>query len=156
ESARASVLHACLLDRVEGAKAGIASGSKNYVRAFPNLGERDLLAFPRIVPGGIGDAHVVLHHLDLRVDGARALLKSPGESMNEADIHAAEKPERAGPRRSRGNHADEIRPFVLLEDEGRDVRQLTHAVDDAEMDVGIVACDDLHDRRLREPDADNE
>ncbi len=65
-------------------------------------------------------------------------------------------PMRAGPARHRGEDADEVRPFVLLEHQRRDVGQLADAVDDGELNVGIVLRDRVENRRLREADADDE
>src|ERR1051326_3365951 len=76
--------------------------------------------------------------------------------MNQTDVHAAEKTDRASLRSFGSEDADEIRPFVFLKDERCDVWQFTDAVDDRELDVRIVFGDLLHDRSLCETDADDQ
>src|SRR5882724_1684274 len=85
-----------LLDRVESAQARIPGGSENHVSAFVNLGQGDLFSLTGIVPGRVGDADVVLNHLDVWVSCFRPLLVSAFESMNQADVHAADEAELAG------------------------------------------------------------
>ena len=65
----------------------------------------------------------------------RAFLETLGEPVNQPDVHAAEETERARLGRHRREDADQIRAFVLLEHERRDVRQLAHAVDDREVNI---------------------
>ena len=64
EMRRASVLGAGLLDRVEGAKPGIARGSEDHVGALVHLRQRQLLAFAGVIPRRVGDADVILDDLD--------------------------------------------------------------------------------------------
>src|ERR1051325_6351345 len=116
ERRRATVLFALLLDRVESAEAGVAGGGEDHISAFTDLREREFLAFAGIVPRAVSDAHVVFDHADLRVNGFRAFLVPFRETMNQTDIHAAEKTDGAGLRGFRGEYANEIGAFVLFED----------------------------------------
>src|SRR5436190_22396233 len=85
-----------LFDGIESAETGIPSGSENHVRAFANLGQRNLFSFTGIVPRRVGDADVILNDLDVWIGGFRSLLIAAFKSMNQADIHAADKAELAG------------------------------------------------------------
>src|SRR5436853_2060898 len=85
-----------LLDSVESAQPRIPGGSENYVSALVDLGQRDLFSFTGIVPGRVGDATVLLNHLDVGISCFRALLISAFESMNQADVHAADEAKLAG------------------------------------------------------------
>src|SRR5689334_10317793 len=85
-----------LFDRIESAESGITRCGKNHVRALADLRQRDLFSFARIVPRRIGDADVILNHLNIWIGCFRPLLVPAFESMNQADIHAANEPELAG------------------------------------------------------------
>src|SRR5437868_9542151 len=76
--------------------------------------------------------------------------------MNQTDVHATEKSDRACARRLRRDYADEIRALMFFEDQRRNVRQVDLAVDDGELNMRIIFCDLLHDRRLREANADDQ
>src|SRR6185369_4684968 len=118
---RATVWLALLLDRIKSAESGVAGRGEDHVRPFADLRECKLLAFAGIVPGAVSDAHVVVDHLDVRVNRLRAFLVTFRETMDEADVHAAEKTDRAGLRSLGREYADEIRAFLLFEDERGDV-----------------------------------
>src|SRR5437588_2102502 len=126
-----------LLDRIECAESGVSRGSEDDISAFADLCQRDLFAFAGIVPGSIGDADVVLNHLDVWVCGLRALLESTLEAMNQPDVHAADKTNRVCLGSHSGDQSDEIRAFMFFENERSNVRFWSlavvfenHAVDD--------------------------
>src|SRR5436309_2135845 len=147
---------ALLLDGVERAEAGVARGGEDNVRALAYLREREFLALARIVPGSVRHADVVDDDACVGVDRLRALLVADGEAVYESDVHAADEAERAGLRLARSDDADEVRAFVLLEDERGDVRQIARAVNYREVDVRIVLRYNVHDGCLREADSDDE
>src|SRR6185369_13830915 len=113
EMRRAAVLFTLLLDSVESAETGVAGSGEDHVSAFPDLREREFFALAGIVPRAVGDAHVVFDDADLRVNGLRAFLVPFRETMNQTDVHAAEKTDGAGLRGLRGEYADEIGTFVF-------------------------------------------
>src|ERR1051326_9226863 len=76
--------------------------------------------------------------------------------MNQTDVHAAEKTDRARVRSLGSEDADKIRTFLFLEDKRSDVRQLADAIDDRELDMRIIFRHLLHDRSLRKADSDDE
>src|SRR5688500_16026295 len=156
EVGRASILFSLLLDGIERTEAGVARSREDDVRAFSDLCERKFFAFARIVPCRIGDADVILDHADVWINGARPFFVTLGEPVNESDVHAAEKTDRAGARSFGREYPDEIRAFMFLEYERRHVRELAHAVDDRKLNVRIVFRDLLHDRRLCEAHANDE
>src|SRR3984893_1972618 len=153
---RPSVRGSSLLDRIERPQPGIAGRREDDIRALADLGERELLALPRIVPGGVGDAHVVLDDANVWTDRAGTLLVTLLEAMDQTDVHAAQKPDRSGLGGPGRQESDEIGPLVLLENQRRDVGQLADAVDDGEVNVRIVLRDNLDDRRLGKADADDQ
>src|SRR5215213_7071570 len=130
-----------LLDRVEGAEARVAGGGEDDVGALAYLRQRQLLALARVVPRAVGDADVVDDDARVGAGGLRALLVALGEAVDEPDVHPADEAEHARLRLFRGDHPDEVRAFVLLEDERGHVRQLARAVHDGEVDVGVVLRD---------------
>src|SRR2546423_584936 len=147
---------ALLLDGVERAEAGVARRGEDNVRAFAYLREREFLALARIVPGRVRHADVVDDDTGVRINRLRPLLVADGEAVYESDVHAADEAERARLRLARCDHADEVRAFVLLEDERGDVRQVARAVNDGEVDVRVVLRHNVHYGCLGEADADDE
>ena len=145
-----------LLGGVENPQTRVAGGGEDHVRPLADLGHRQLLALARVVPRRLGDADVVLDDPDLRVDGARSLLIAGGEPVDEGDVHAADEAEDAGLGLAAGDHAHQVAPLVLLEDQRGHVGQATHAVDDGEVDLRVVLRHRLDDGRLGEADADDE
>src|SRR5438067_10372421 len=85
-----------LFDGIKSAEPRISRGGENHVRAFANLGQRSLFAFAGIVPRRVGDADVILNDLDVWIGCFRPLLIAAFKSMNQADVHAADKAELAG------------------------------------------------------------
>src|SRR5689334_23296876 len=155
EVRRATVLFSLLLDRVKRTETRIARRGKDHVRAFADLGQRQLFAFAGIVPRAVSHADVVFDHANVRIYRLRSFFITFREPMNQTDVHAAEETDRAGLRLLRRENPDEIRTFVFLEDERGDVRQIADAVDDREVNVWIVFRDGFHDRRLGETDTDD-
>src|ERR1044072_9569065 len=84
-----------LLDRIESPETGIARGGKDHIGAFTDLRERNLFSLSRIVPCRIGDANIILNDLDVRIGRLRALLIAALKTVNESDIHAANKTDSA-------------------------------------------------------------
>src|SRR6185369_16804652 len=125
----ASVLFSLLLNRVESAEARVAGRGEDHVCTFTNLGQRQFFAFARIVPRAVSHADVVSDHADVRINRLRAFLVTLRETMDQADVHTAEKTDGARVRRFDGEYADEIRTLMFFEHERRDVWQLTNTVD---------------------------
>src|ERR1044071_2166841 len=76
--------------------------------------------------------------------------------MNQTDIHAAEKTDRARARSFGGEDADEIRAFMFLENERRNVGKLAYAIDNRKLNIRIVFRNLLHDGRLGKTNSDDE
>src|SRR2546426_8934964 len=87
--ATAGVL-AGLLDGIKSAQARITRGGENHICAFADLGERDLFALARIIPGRIRDAHIILDDLNLRIRCLGPLFETTFKSVDQTDIHAAD------------------------------------------------------------------
>src|SRR5438128_4513172 len=85
-----------LFDGIKSAESGITGSSEDHVSAFANLSQRNLFAFAGIVPRRVGDADVILNDLDVWVSCFRALFVPAFESMDQADIHAANETQLAG------------------------------------------------------------
>src|SRR5215510_7718271 len=92
----ATVLFSLLLDRIESTESGIAGSREDHVSAFADLGQRQFLAFARIVPGTISYANIVFNHANVRIHGFCTFLVTFGETMNQTDVHTAEKADGAG------------------------------------------------------------
>src|SRR5215212_11635625 len=92
---RAVILLSLLLDGIERSQSGIACGREDHVRTFANLGQREFFAFARVVPRAVSYTDVILDHTDVGINRLRAFFVTFGETMNQADIHAAEKTNRA-------------------------------------------------------------
>src|SRR5262249_34486762 len=56
----------------------------------------------------------------------------------------------------RGEHADEIRTLVLLENQRSHIGQITSSINDGKMNLRIILRHDFHDGRLRETNPDNQ
>src|SRR5207248_9951233 len=104
----AARVFAGLFGCIESAKSGISRGGEDYIGALADLRESDLFPFARIVPGGIGDADIVLNHLDVWVRSFCALLESTFETVNQANIHAADETDRIRLRSHSGDQSNEI------------------------------------------------
>src|SRR5215217_2272001 len=152
----AAVLFALLLDGIEGAQAGIACRREDHIGAFSDLGQRKFFSFTRIVPRTVSISNIVLDDANVWIDGFRAFRITLGETMNQTNIHPAEKTDCACSRSFGGEYADKIRAFMLLENQGCNVRQFAYTIDDCELNVGVVFRNLLHDRRLCETDADDQ
>src|SRR5215212_7904651 len=92
---RAVILLSLLLDGIERSQSGIARCGEDHVHTFANLGERELFAFTRVVPRAVSYTDVILDHTDVGINRLGAFFVTFGETMNQADIHAAEKTNRA-------------------------------------------------------------
>src|SRR5215212_2859920 len=92
---RAVILFALLLDGIERSQSGVACGGEDHVRTFADLGQRELFAFTRVVPCTVSYTDVILDHADVGINRLGAFFITFGEAMNQADIHAAEKTDRA-------------------------------------------------------------
>src|SRR2546425_12562560 len=79
-----------LLDRIKRAQARITGGCEDHVCAFADLRQRDLFALPRIIPGSIRDAHIILNDLNLRIRCLGSLFETTFKSVDQTDIHAAD------------------------------------------------------------------
>ena len=91
---------------------------------LPICATRQLFALARIVPGGVGDADVVLDDPDIRIDGVGAFLVTGLELVDERNVHTADKAENVRFRFLRGDHSHEVGAFVLLENQRGDVREI--------------------------------
>src|SRR5262249_8609383 len=109
----APILSSLLLDGVERTQAGVAGRGEDHVGAFGDLGQRKFLALARIFPRGIVDADVILDHANVWINGVNTFFVPLGETMNESDVHPAEKADRAGTRCFGSDYADEIRAFMF-------------------------------------------
>src|SRR5688572_986523 len=112
----APALHALLFDGIESPQTGIPGGREDHVSAFPDLCQREFSTFARIVPRRICHANIVSDHAYVWVDGLSAFLVTLRETMDQSDVHSAQKSDRARPRSLRSEYADEVRTFMLLED----------------------------------------
>src|SRR5215212_2318365 len=92
---RTVILFALLLDSIERSQSGIACRGEDHVRTFADLGERELFAFTRVVPRAVSYTDIILDHTDVGINRFGAFFITFGETMNQADIHAAEKTDRA-------------------------------------------------------------
>src|SRR5205807_2473802 len=117
----AARIFAGLFDCVESAKSGISRGGEDHISAFADLRQRDLFPFARIVPGSIGDADIVLNHLDVWVRSFCALLESTFETVNQANVHAADETDRIRLGSHSGDQSNEIRAFMLFENQRSNV-----------------------------------
>src|SRR5688572_3030025 len=152
----ASVLFALLLHCVKRTETGVAGSGKDHISALADLGQRQLFAFARIVPGRISVTDEIPDYADVWINSLRALLVAFCETVDQTDIHSAEKSDCSGARRFRGENADKIRTFMLFENERRHIWQLALTVDDRKLNVRIVFRYLFHDRRLRKTDADDQ
>src|SRR6185369_1508267 len=142
--------------RVENTQPRIAGGLKDDVRPAFDLRLRKLFAFSGVVPRRVGYSNVVLEYFDLRVRIASAFSVAGFELMNQRNVHSPDKSHLPGLARARGNHSHQEGSFVLFEDQRRDIWRINHAVDDRELQVGIVARYVIHDRSLSETDPDDQ
>src|SRR5215213_6183075 len=156
EVRRAAILFSLLLNCIERAEARVAGGSKDHVGAFADLGQRELFTLARIVPRAVSYTDVVLDHADVWAHRLRALFVTFRETMNEPDVHPAEKTDGPCFRRLRREYADEIRTLMFFKDERSYVREFADAIDNGELDVRIILRHLLHDRRLRETHSDDQ
>src|SRR5262245_4007809 len=85
-----------LFDCIERADPGVAGCGKNNVGSFFDLCAREFLPFHWIVPCGIGYTDVVRKNAYVGIDGMRTLFVSNFELVDQVNIHASQKPERAG------------------------------------------------------------
>src|ERR1051325_8127466 len=76
--------------------------------------------------------------------------------MDETNIHAAEKSDRAGLRSLGSEYSNQIRTFMLFKNQGGDVGQLTNSIDDRKVNVRIILRDLFHDRRLCKANSDDQ
>src|SRR5687768_15901019 len=113
----ASILFALLLHRVKCAETGVTSRRKDHVRALADLGQRKLFASSGIVPGRVSVADEIFDDADVWIYRLRAFFVAFGKTMNESDVHAAEESDGSGARRFRRQNADEIRTFMLFENQ---------------------------------------
>src|SRR5207244_7938331 len=91
----ATVLRARLFNGIKSTKTRVAGRGENYIRAFTDLRQRNLLALARIIPRAISNADVVLDHVNVWINCARAFFVSLLESMNQSDVHPTKKADRA-------------------------------------------------------------
>ena len=119
----------CLIDT----DTGTAGCGVNHVSAFGELGLGQLGTFGRVSKRGRGRARHVLEHFDLRIDVLGALLVAALELADQRDVHAAHETDLAGFGGDGSQCAHQEGTFMLLEDDGLDVRLVDHHVDDGEL-----------------------
>src|ERR1043166_3865397 len=117
----AARLVARLLDRIEGSETRITGGGENHIGSFADLGQRDLFSLARIVPGRVGHAHIVLNDTNVRVDRLRALLVTAFEAVYQTDVHAPDEPDSIRLGTHASQQSNQIRTFMLFENQRRHV-----------------------------------
>src|SRR6266513_417386 len=86
-----------LLDRIKRSQTRITRSCENHIGAFTDLRQGNLLSFSRVVPGTVCHTNIVLNHTNVRLYRASTFFIAGLETMNQTNIHASEKPYRAGP-----------------------------------------------------------
>ena len=122
----------CLID----ANSRAAGGSKDNVRPTVELAAGKLAALRRIVPSRRRVSRHVNEDLGIGVHLLGALLIAAGKLPYKRNVHAADEADFAALGRHRRQHADEVGAFMLLEDNGLNIRGLDHAVDQRELHIG--------------------
>src|SRR6266496_3984594 len=92
----APVLLPLLLNRIKSAEAGISRCRKNDVCTLAYLGQGYFFPFTGIVPSCVSNAYIILDYPNVGIYRARSFFVPYLESMDQPDIHTAQKPD--GPR----------------------------------------------------------
>ena len=134
---------------------GTAGGGIDNVGALGELGLGEFRTLGRVGEGGRGGAGHVLVDVDLRIDVLGALLIAALELADQRDVHAAHEADLAGLGGDgcQGTHQEGT--FMLLEDEGLDVRLVDHHVDDGELGFRELGGNLLYRRAHVEADGDD-
>src|SRR5439155_6560334 len=109
-----------------------------------------------IVPCRTRYANVIRDNSYAGIDRPRTFFITDFELVEQRNIHAAEKSDRAGFRSHGGDHPDKIGALVLFEDQRCDVRQPDDAIDDCEVQIRIILRHGLDGWSLVEADSDDE
>mmetsp|Transcript_6100 Transcript_6100/g.7497 ORF Transcript_6100/g.7497 Transcript_6100/m.7497 type:complete len:283 (+) Transcript_6100:348-1196(+) len=123
---------------LQNANTGAACRCIDNVSALADLCLGQLGALDRVVPCCRGGAGHVGDHGGVRVHGFYAFSVAAGELADQRDVHAADETNGAGLGCLGCQHANQIRAFVLVEDNRADVRCINNHVDDDEFGVRII------------------
>ena len=134
---------------------GATGGGIDHIGALGELGLGQFCTLGRVGEGCRGGAGHVLIDVDLRIDVLGALLIAALELADQRDVHAAHEADLAGLGGDgcQGTHQEGT--FMLLEDEGLDVRLVDHHVDDGELGVRELGGDFLYCGTHVEADGDD-
>src|SRR5690606_15118453 len=121
---------------LEHTGASATSNVVDDIHALIELRLGDFSCLAGIVEGFKARTDIGFENFNIRVYGLGALGITAGKGFEQVEVEGGDNADLARFRLHRSKDTDEVRAFLLLEDDGLHVRQINDGVDDGEAGIG--------------------